>query len=94
MDALVDRATTILDDGARERVLQEVVKVAMDDQALIPVKTVDFDGGVNVTLGLPFIRTSVDHGVALDLAGKGTADVGSLQAALACALDLIERRNA
>ena len=43
------------------------------DQALIPIKTIDFDGGVNVTLGLPFIRTSPDHGTAFDIAGKGVA---------------------
>ena len=41
------------------------------DQALIPLKTLDFDGGVNVTLGLPFVRTSPDHGAALDIAGSG-----------------------
>jgi 4-hydroxythreonine-4-phosphate dehydrogenase len=52
------------------------------DQALIPVKTLDFHGGVNVTLGLPFIRTSPDHGTALGLAGTGTANPRSLIAAL------------
>jgi 4-hydroxythreonine-4-phosphate dehydrogenase len=52
------------------------------DQALIPLKTIDFAGGVNVTLGLPFIRTSPDHGTALDIAGRGTADPTSLVAAL------------
>ena len=52
------------------------------DQALIPVKTVDFDGGVNVTLGLPFIRTSPDHGTAFDIAGKCIANPSSLVAAL------------
>ncbi|MDT0681973.1 4-hydroxythreonine-4-phosphate dehydrogenase PdxA [Roseicyclus sp. F158] len=52
------------------------------DQALIPVKTIDFAGGVNVTLGLPFIRTSPDHGTAFDIAGKGIADPASLVAAL------------
>ena len=43
------------------------------DQALIPLKTLDFDGGVNVTLGLPFVRTSPDHGTAFDIAGTGRA---------------------
>ena len=43
------------------------------DQALIPLKTLDFDEGVNVTLGLPFVRTSPDHGTAFDIAGKGSA---------------------
>jgi 4-hydroxythreonine-4-phosphate dehydrogenase len=52
------------------------------DQALIPIKTLDFAGGVNVTLGLPFIRTSPDHGTAFDIAGKGIADPASLVAAL------------
>ncbi len=52
------------------------------DQALIPVKTLDFHGGVNVTLGLPFIRTSPDHGTALGIAGTGKANAHSLIAAL------------
>ena len=52
------------------------------DQALIPIKTLDFDGGVNVTLGLPFIRTSPDHGTAFDIAGQGIARPDSLMAAL------------
>jgi len=52
------------------------------DQALIPVKTLAFDDTVNVTLGLPFVRTSPDHGTAFDIAGKGIADPASLIAAL------------
>jgi len=52
------------------------------DQALIPIKTLDFDRGVNVTLGLPFIRTSPDHGTALDIAGQGLANPTSLIEAL------------
>jgi 4-hydroxythreonine-4-phosphate dehydrogenase len=52
------------------------------DQALIPIKTLAFDHGVNVTLGLPFVRTSPDHGTAFDLAGTGRADPSSLLAAL------------
>jgi 4-hydroxythreonine-4-phosphate dehydrogenase len=52
------------------------------DQALIPIKTLAFDRGVNVTLGLPFVRTSPDHGTALDLAGTGRADPSSLVEAL------------
>lgn len=55
------------------------------DQALIPVKTLDFHGGVNVTLGLPFVRTSPDHGTALDLAGTGKAQSESLVAAISLA---------
>ncbi len=55
------------------------------DQALIPVKTLDFHGGVNVTLGLPFIRTSPDHGTAVNLAGTGKAQSDSLVAAISLA---------
>ena len=52
------------------------------DQALIPIKTLDFDRGVNVTLGLPFIRTSPDHGTAFDIAGQGIANPTSMVEAL------------
>ena len=52
------------------------------DQALIPIKTLDFDLGVNVTLGLPFVRTSPDHGTALDIAGQGIANATSTIEAL------------
>ncbi|HBR48148.1 MAG TPA: 4-hydroxythreonine-4-phosphate dehydrogenase, partial [Afipia sp.] len=52
------------------------------DQALIPIKTIAFDNGVNVTLGLPFIRTSPDHGTAFDIAGTGRTNPSSLIAAL------------
>jgi 4-hydroxythreonine-4-phosphate dehydrogenase len=52
------------------------------DQGLAPFKFVSFGGGVNVTLGLPIIRTSVDHGTALDIAGQGIADPGSMLEAL------------
>src|SRR5579862_2411648 len=62
------------------------------DQALIPIKTLDFDGAVNVTLGLPFIRTSPDHGTAFDIAGKGVARPDSLIAALRLAAEMAARR--
>jgi 4-hydroxythreonine-4-phosphate dehydrogenase len=62
------------------------------DQALIPIKTLDFAGAVNVTLGLPFVRTSPDHGTAFDLAGRGTADPSSLIAALRMADAMAARR--
>lgn len=64
------------------------------DQALIPLKALDFDGGVNVTLGLPIVRTSPDHGTALDIAGKGVAAPGSLIAALKLAAEMAEHRVA
>jgi 4-hydroxythreonine-4-phosphate dehydrogenase len=63
------------------------------DQALIPIKTIDFDGAVNVTLGLPFIRTSPDHGTAFDIAGKGVARPDSLIAALRLAAAIAARRG-
>jgi 4-hydroxythreonine-4-phosphate dehydrogenase len=64
------------------------------DQALIPIKTLDMDGGVNVTLGLSIIRTSPDHGTALDIAGKGLARADSLVAAIRLAATLAQHRNA
>lgn len=63
------------------------------DQALIPAKTLNFDGGVNVTLGLPFIRTSPDHGTALDIAGQGIARPDSTIAALRLAGQLGAARH-
>lgn len=66
----------------QERETYDVILCMYHDQALIPVKTLDFHGGVNVTLGLPFIRTSPDHGTALGLAGTGKASAGSLIAAI------------
>src|SRR5260221_14440958 len=58
------------------------------DQALIPIKTLAFDHAVNVTLGLPFVRTSPDHGTAFDIAGTGKANPSSLVAALKLAARL------
>ena len=55
------------------------------DQALAPLKALHFNTAVNVTLGLPFVRTSVDHGTALSLAGSGQADITNLRHAIACA---------
>jgi 4-hydroxythreonine-4-phosphate dehydrogenase len=73
-------ADTMFHPGARAR--YDAAICMYHDQALIPIKTLDFAGGVNVTLGLPFIRTSPDHGTAFDIAGKGIADPASLIAAL------------
>ncbi len=63
------------------------------DQGLIPLKLLHFSDGVNVTLGLPIIRTSVDHGTAYDIAGKGIADPSSLRAAILTAALMAENRN-
>ncbi len=62
------------------------------DQALIPLKALEFDEGVNVTLGLPIIRTSPDHGTAFDIAGKGLADAGAMCAAIRMAGECAQRR--
>ena len=61
------------------------------DQGLIPIKYLGLDQGVNVTVGLPFVRTSVDHGTAFDIAGKGVADSSSLRAAFDLALTLTKK---
>ena len=63
------------------------------DQALIPVKALAFDQAVNVTLGLPIIRTSVDHGTALDIAWQGKADPSSLKAAVRLAARMSGRKK-
>ena len=70
------------------RATYDVILCMYHDQALIPVKTLDFHGGVNVTLGLPFIRTSPDHGTALALAGTGQARPDSLIAAIKLAAEM------
>lgn len=79
---------------AEARANYDVALCPYHDQALIPVKTLDFHGGVNVTLGLPFIRTSPDHGTALDIAGKGIARPDSLIAAIKMATDMARKRAA
>ncbi len=67
---------------ARARAAYDVALCMYHDQALIPIKTLAFDHAVNVTLGLPFVRTSPDHGTAFDIAGKGIGDPSSLIAAI------------
>ena len=62
------------------------------DQALAPFKLVAFETGVNLTLGLPYIRTSPDHGTAFDIAYQGKASPASMQSALDCALDLVRKK--
>jgi 4-hydroxythreonine-4-phosphate dehydrogenase len=79
---------------ARARAGYDVAVCMYHDQALIPIKTLDFDGGVNVTLGLPFIRTSPDHGTACDIAGRGLARPDSMIAALRLARDMALARQA
>ena len=85
-------ADTMFHPAARAR--YDAAVCAYHDQALIPIKTIDFASGVNLTLGLPFIRTSPDHGTAFDIAGKGVADPSSLIAALRMAQDMASARGA
>lgn len=73
-------ADTLFHPAARAR--YDAAVCMYHDQALIPIKTLDFDQGVNVTLGLPFVRTSPDHGTAYDIAGQGIANPSSMIAAL------------
>jgi 4-hydroxythreonine-4-phosphate dehydrogenase len=84
-------ADTLFHAEARKR--YDAALCMYHDQALIPLKTIDFDGGVNVTIGLPFIRTSPDHGTALDIAGTGKANPASLIAALKLAGEMGQARN-
>lgn len=84
-------ADTMFHPAARAR--YDAAICMYHDQALIPIKTLDFAGGVNVTLGLPFIRTSPDHGTAFDIAGKGVADPSSLIAALKMAAEMAAARS-
>jgi 4-hydroxythreonine-4-phosphate dehydrogenase len=83
-------ADTLFHDEARGRF--DVFLCMYHDQALIPVKTIGFHEGVNTTLGLPFVRTSPDHGTALALAGSGDANPSSLLAALKLARQLAAAR--
>ncbi len=76
------------------RATYDAVLCMYHDQALIPVKMLDFWGGVNVTLGLPVIRTSPDHGVGYDIAGRGLARPDSLIAALRLAGEIAARHRA
>jgi 4-hydroxythreonine-4-phosphate dehydrogenase len=63
------------------------------DQGLIPFKLIHFADGVNLTMGLPIVRTSVDHGTAYDIAGRGLASDSSLAAAFAMAAEIVDNRR-
>ena len=85
-------ADTMFHPAARAR--YDAAICAYHDQALIPIKTLGFDSGVNVTLGLPFVRTSPDHGTAYDIAGTGRANPASLISALRMAAKMGMARRA
>ncbi len=71
----------------------DAVLAMYHDQGLIPFKTIAFEDGVNFTAGLPFVRTSPDHGTAYDIAGKGKADPASFKQAIYAAIDIYKRRK-
>ena len=76
----------------RARATYDVVMCCYHDQALVPLKTIHFDEGVNMTLGLPIVRTSPDHGTAFAIAGKNLAEPGAMIAAIAMAGEAADRR--
>jgi 4-hydroxythreonine-4-phosphate dehydrogenase len=84
-------ADSLFHPEARAR--YDAVLCMYHDQALIPVKMLDFWGGVNVTLGLPIVRTSPDHGTGFDIAGRGVARPDSLIAAIRLAAEIAARRE-
>jgi len=84
-------ADTLFHDEARKT--YDAALCMYHDQALIPIKSLSFWDGVNVTLGLPIVRTSPDHGTALDIAGQGKADARSMIAAIKMAADMADARN-
>jgi 4-hydroxythreonine-4-phosphate dehydrogenase len=83
-------ADTLFHPGARAR--YDAALCMYHDQALIPLKTIDLEHGVNITLGLPFVRTSPDHGTAFEIAGTGQASAASLLAAMATARGMAQAR--
>ena len=83
-------ADTLFHDEARKS--YDAVLAMFHDQGLIPIKTLSFWDGVNVTLGLPIVRTSPDHGTAFDIAGTGKADARSMIAAIKMAAEIADRR--
>ncbi|HVK41317.1 MAG: pdxA [Phenylobacterium sp.] len=85
-------ADSLFHEAARAKF--DAVLCMYHDQALIPVKMLDFWGGVNLTLGLPIVRTSPDHGTAFDIAGRGLARPDSLIAAIRMAHEIAQRRAA
>lgn len=82
---------TLFHEQARSR--YDVALCMYHDQALIPLKTLGFDSGVNITLGLPIVRTSPDHGTAFDIAGTGQASPRSIMSALALAAEIAHHRT-
>ncbi|HVT23848.1 MAG TPA: 4-hydroxythreonine-4-phosphate dehydrogenase PdxA [Rhizomicrobium sp.] len=100
IEALSAAGNTVLGPLSADAMFHDEARAQYDaalcmyhDQALIPSKTLAFWDGVNVTLGLPIVRTSPDHGTALDIAGTGKADVRSMIAAIKCAAQMADARG-
>ncbi|MDH5558111.1 MAG: 4-hydroxythreonine-4-phosphate dehydrogenase PdxA [Alphaproteobacteria bacterium] len=100
VDILKSEQISVLGPAPADTLFHERIRKTYDaaicmyhDQALIPIKTIDFHNGVNITLGLPFIRTSPDHGTAFEIAGTGVADERSLVAAIREAAAMAEQRG-
>lgn len=100
IDALKQQGISVSGPAPADTMFHERAREGYDaaicmyhDQALIPLKTIDFHSGVNVTLGLPFVRTSPDHGTALEIAGMGVADDRSFAASLSVAADIVRQRR-
>ena len=72
----------------------DIILAMYHDQALPVIKTLEFGNIVNTTLGLPIVRTSVDHGTALDIAGTNKADAGSLISAINTSIEIVKQKNA
>jgi 4-hydroxythreonine-4-phosphate dehydrogenase len=72
----------------------DLIVAMYHDQGLAPLKLLAWDRAVNVTVGLPTVRTSPDHGTAFDIAGQGVADAGSMSAAMRLAITLVDARRA
>ena len=83
-------ADTVFSERVRSKF--DAIIAMYHDQALIPLKALDFDNGVNITLGLPIVRTSPDHGTAFDIAGQGIAQPSSLIAAIKTARNIAGNR--
>lgn len=101
VDILKSERISVLGPAPADTLFHERMRETYDaaicmyhDQALIPIKTIDFHNGVNITLGLPFVRTSPDHGTAFEIAGTGVADERSLVAAIREAAAMAKQREA
>ena len=92
-DTLWVRAGKAWYENSSSQNLPDAYLALYHDQGLIPVKLMAFDRAINTTIGLPFVRTSPDHGTAFDIAGKGIADATSMKAAIQLGMELVKQRG-